>query len=63
MFSEAFNFYKGYSIPHCKSIEQCREFIDHLPLVDTPEVFGLHPNADITLEIIVVDSSWFTVNL
>ena len=48
MFAEMFNFYKGYSIPNCKTIDRCREFIDQLPLVDTPEVFGLHPNADIT---------------
>lgn len=48
MFMESFAFYKGYGIPQCKGLEQFKEAIEHLPLVDTPEVFGLHPNADIT---------------
>lgn len=48
MFSDTFGFYKGYSIPHGKTTDQFREAIEQLPLVDTPEVFGLHPNADIT---------------
>ena len=48
MFNESFAFYKGYGIPQCKGLDQFKEAIEQLPLVDTPEVFGLHPNADIT---------------
>uniref|UniRef100_A0A8C0B7Z3 Uncharacterized protein n=1 Tax=Buteo japonicus TaxID=224669 RepID=A0A8C0B7Z3_9AVES len=40
-FSQEFSFYKGYSIPKCTT---------SLPAYDTPEVFGLHPNADITYQ-------------
>ena len=38
MFPESFCFYKGYSIPHCKTVDQYREAIDNMPLVDTPQV-------------------------
>ena len=38
----------GYTIPTGRMIEDYRAAIDLLPLVDTPETFGLHPNADIT---------------
>lgn len=48
MFAEAFGFYQGYEIPQARYIEQFREAIEHLPPVDTPEVFGLHSNANIT---------------
>ncbi|EDV25010.1 uncharacterized protein TRIADDRAFT_56504 [Trichoplax adhaerens] len=50
MFADNFRFYEGYRIPKCKTIEDYRTAIDSLPLVDSPEAFGLHPNADITYQ-------------
>ncbi|KAJ3342801.1 Dynein heavy chain 5, axonemal [Gonapodya sp. JEL0774] len=48
MFKDTFCFYKGYIIPNLKTVEEFRASIETLPLVDTPDVFGLHPNADIS---------------
>ena len=48
MFQPNFVFYKGYIIPKCNKIAEWHEYINGLPMSDTPEVFGLHPNADIT---------------
>ena len=50
MFADNFAFYKGYTIPHLKTVEEYRNAIESLPLTDTPDVFGLHPNADISCQ-------------
>uniref|UniRef100_A0A672TUF5 Dynein axonemal heavy chain 5 n=1 Tax=Strigops habroptila TaxID=2489341 RepID=A0A672TUF5_STRHB len=50
MFTENFCFYKDYVIPKGKTVEDYLQYIEQLPVTDTPEVFGLHPNADITYQ-------------
>jgi dynein heavy chain len=37
-----------YFAPTNGSIESYKEYIEGLPLVDNPEVFGMHENANIT---------------
>jgi dynein heavy chain, axonemal len=50
MFLDNFSFYKGYTIPSLKMIDEYRQSIETLPPLDTPDVFGLHPNADISCQ-------------
>ncbi|XP_055492373.1 dynein axonemal heavy chain 8-like [Leucoraja erinacea] len=49
-FDPKFSFYTDYNIPICPNIESYLEYIQSLPITDTPQVFGLHPNADITYQ-------------
>ena len=48
MFQPNFKFYKGYPNAVFKTSQEYLNYIDTLPFVDTAEIFGLHPNADIT---------------
>ena len=42
-----FEFFKGYKVPTGTDIDVYRKYIETLPLVDNPEIFGLHSNADL----------------
>lgn len=61
MFQSSFNFYQGYSIPRCTTVKQYLDHIDSLPPVDSPEVYGLHPNANITYQSHVAKSGLGTI--
>ncbi|CAL8304972.1 unnamed protein product [Merluccius merluccius] len=50
IFEPTFCYYTGYKIPVCNTVAEYIEYIQSLPAVDTPQVFGLHPNADITYQ-------------
>ncbi|CAF5121656.1 unnamed protein product [Rotaria magnacalcarata] len=43
-----FKFYDEYMIPKDKRVEDYLDAIDRFPLIDSPQTFGLHVNADIT---------------
>jgi dynein heavy chain len=38
----------NYRIPNFSDLEEYMNFISKIPDVDSPEVLGLHPNADLT---------------
>jgi len=50
MFDDRFCFFKGYPIAKYKNVEDIMGQIEEMSLVDSPEVYGLHPNADITYQ-------------
>ncbi|XP_046389607.1 dynein axonemal heavy chain 5 [Ischnura elegans] len=46
-----FEFYRNYKVPSTRNLQGYIDYINSLPSTDTPEVFGLHTNADITYQI------------
>ncbi|KAF1318062.1 Dynein heavy chain, partial [Globisporangium splendens] len=41
----------AYRIPVADNIDDYRNFLHNFPEVDSPEIFGLHPNADLTYRV------------
>jgi dynein heavy chain len=39
-----------YYAPPEGTLDESRAYIENLPLEDDPEVFGLHPNANVTFQ-------------
>ncbi|XP_018374249.1 PREDICTED: dynein heavy chain 8, axonemal [Trachymyrmex cornetzi] len=50
LFAEGFVFYKGYPLLVLKQVSDYLKAIDAMSPVDPPQVYGLHPNADITYQ-------------
>jgi len=48
-----------YYAPSYDTLAQFRQFIDALPLIDEPEIFGMHDNANIAFQ---VRSAWSKPN-
>ncbi|XP_052872308.1 dynein axonemal heavy chain 8 [Anopheles cruzii] len=50
LFEDTFRFYKDYRVVRFKTLEEYLEEIETMALVDPPQVYGLHSNADITYQ-------------
>jgi dynein heavy chain len=54
-------FFKGYDMANFPKLAQYQEFIENMPLVDKPGVFGLHANADIIYQTQVAMTALDTI--
>jgi len=52
---------KDYNVPQGTEIQQYRAYIATLPATESPEIFGLHPNADLTFRTLQVRQSVNTI--
>ena len=54
LFQPGFEFYRDYGLPSPPNVRTIATYLDHvaqLPAQDSPEVLGLHANADVTYQI------------
>ena len=52
-----------YSIPDAMDVTVYRQYVTNFPEVDSPEIFGLHPNADITFRVKEVNGLLQTLDM
>jgi dynein heavy chain, axonemal len=50
-----------YKVPESTDVDVYRQYIQTFPDIDSPEMFGLHPNADMTYRMKEVQSLLFTI--
>ena len=51
----------SYRVPDSPDIDTFRSYIETLPGTESPEIFGLHPNADITFRTLQVQEAIITI--
>jgi dynein heavy chain len=51
----------SYSVPQHEQLSQWHTFIKSFPDIDSPEIFGLHPNADLTFRVKEVNALFNTL--
>lgn len=50
--SNLFLFILGiYYAPHCDTLDEYKEYINNLPIIDNPEIFGMHSNANLAFQV------------
>lgn len=52
----------SYKVPNYDQIGQYHTFIKSFPEIDSPEIFGLHPNADLTFRVKEVNALFNTLS-
>ena len=50
-----------YYAPHYSTLEEYRQYIEGLPLIDSPEIFGMHENANIAFQTQETHNLIFTI--
>lgn len=58
---KGYELYPGYRVPDSADIAVTRAEIEKLPATDSPETFGMHPNADLTYRTLMVQSAIDTI--
>ena len=59
--AKGFELYPGYRVPESADIAVVRAEIEKLPATESPEIFGMHPNADLTYRTLTVQGGIDTI--